>query len=204
MSEITIAVPTHNCSLYVRYVLDRLTHQKIPNLPVIAMDNGSTDGTIGLLSEIAGRNFYHKKSQEKNALQFRFFMGMHNPKDHPYVNAMKTRKAIAELVKTPYVFFLDPDVLIKPLILPRLLDEMKETGAPYVGLKYEPDTLDHANNKHLMLGATLWKLDKFLKVPEFKNEDLKNGCDCLHCFRSVKGGLHSRLNGAEHLKNVMI
>ncbi len=206
MSEITVAIPSYNAVMYLPYIFSRLQHQKIPNLPVILMDQGSRDGTQGWASSVMGNNFYAKKSQEKNALNFSFFQRQQDPKSHPYVNAMAARQGIAKLVKTKYVFFLDPDVLIKPLVLPRLIDEMENTGAPYMGLKYEPDALDaHPSGlKHIMLGATLWKTEKFLKVPEFTHNELKKGCDCNHCFRNTKGGLHSRINGAEHLKGVMI
>lgn len=203
MSEITVAIPSFNAMKYLPYVLERLQHQKIPNLQVLIWDNGSNDGTWGYLSNVCATNYFIKKSQEKNALNIAFFSHQQDLKKHPYVNAMIARKGLSKIVKTKYVFMLDPDVLIKPLSLPRLKQELEDSEADYVGMKYEPDALDlHKGQKHIMLGATLWKTEKFNSIPDFRNEDLKFGCDCNHCFRYAKG-VHGKMQ-AEHLKNVFI
>lgn len=215
MTDITVAIPSYNCSLYIRYVLDKLTHQKTPNLPVLIMDNGSTDGTIGLLSELMGRNFYQKKSQEKNALWLHFFQGIHEHSAHPWVNAFRTRRKLAELCRTEFIFFLDPDVALLPLTLPRLKRELiKNPKAAYIGIKYEPDTQDHNDelkHKHIMLGATLWRTKDFLALPPIYNENIGpyvegiRGCDCNFAYwqtlKRKKIALHSKIE-AEHLKNV--
>lgn len=207
MSEITVAIPSYNCVKYLPYVLSRLQHQKIPNLRVIIWDNGSTDGTVGYVQDVWASNYFAKNSQEKNALHIQFFSKPQNPKNHPYVNAMEARRQLAKLVKTPYVFFLDPDVLIRPLSLPRILQELKESNAGYIGMKYEPDALDHPNHKHIMLGATLWKTDLFLNLPICTNKDMQHGCDCNFSNREAKklgeDGIHSKLH-AEHLKGVFV
>lgn len=207
MSDITVAIPSFNCAKYLPYVLERLQHQKIPNLKVIIWDNGSTDGTIGYVQDVWANNHFTKKAQDKNSLVIQFFSKPQNNKNHPYVNAMYARKQLAKLVKTEYVFFLDPDVLIKPLSLPRLHQELLDTNVDYIGMKYEPDALDHPMHKHIMLGATLWKTDVFLKLPDCTNKDMQQGCDCNFCNREVIKlggiGIHSKIH-AEHLKNVFI
>lgn len=204
---ITVGIPSFNAVKYLPYILERLQHQKIPNLPVIIWDNGSWDGTVGYVSNVLATNYWAKKSQEKNGLNLYFFTKPQDSKQHPYVNAMAARKQIAALTKTPYLFFLDPDVLIRQMSLPRLKEELDESGAAYIGMKYEPDAMDHPQHRHIMLGATLWKTDVFQSLPVCTNEDIKKGCDCVFCYRAVEKtgqqGVHSRFN-AEHLKGVFV
>jgi glycosyltransferase involved in cell wall biosynthesis len=209
MSEIAVAIPNYNSVMYLPYVMTRLQHQKIPNLPVMIMDQGSTDGTMGWASEVMGRGYYNKKSQEKNAIILSVFSRLQDPKKHPYVNAMDARVQMARLARTPYIFFLDPDVLIKQLSLRRLQEFLEKEKAAYVGMKYEPDAYDGGHpmvkGKHIMMGATLWERETFLKIPEFTNEHMNQGCDCNFCYREIEKmgfkGLHSNIQ-AEHLKGV--
>src|SRR5574343_184888 len=126
MSEVTVGIPTYNCAMYLPYVLSKLKMQKIPNLPVIVYDNGSTDGTVGFCSEWFMNNHFKQNTKEENNLNFSFFAGLHDPSKEGWVNGQMTRKLIAKLVQTKYVFFLDPDVLIRPLVILRMLDQFKE------------------------------------------------------------------------------
>lgn len=181
---ITVGLPLYNCAHTVKAVLDKLTYQKIPNLQVIAYDNGSTDGTIGLMGELFARNYYlFKKAQERNNLILNFFTGIHHNDKHPYQNAMITRKHIASLTKTEYVFFLDSDVLLPPEAIPQLLKDFKKIkNCGEMGIRYEPDSA----HKHVMMGATLWRTQDFLKIPEFKDWDCKKTCDCNFCVKEVE------------------
>ena len=122
MSEITVGIPTFNAMKYLPYILEKLQHQKIPNLPVIIQDQGSVDGIHGYLSNISVTNWFSKKSQELNSLIIGFVAGRQDPKLHPYVNAMRARKSIAKSVKTEFVFFLDPDVALAPFTLKNMLE----------------------------------------------------------------------------------
>lgn len=210
MSEITVIIPSYNAAMYLPYVMTRLQHQKIPNLPVIVMDNGSTDGTSGLCGEWMARNYFQKKSQEKNAINFFYMQRQQSPKDHPYVSAMKARSAGARMVKTPYVFFLDADVLIRQNSLPKMLEFLQENNLAYCGMRYEPDSMDlqHIGGPaHIMMGATLWKKEIFLSLPECTNEHLRKTCDCNFCYNEVKKMGHKAAHfimSAEHCKGIFV
>lgn len=199
---ITVGIPLYNCASTIKAVLDQLTLQKIPNLQVIAYDNGSTDGTIGLMGELFARNYYlGKKSQEQNNLIMSFFTGIHDFNKHPYQNAMMTRKHIARLARTEFMFFLDADVLIQPYALPQLIKDFKSTKkCGELGIRYEPDSA----HKHVMMGATLWKTEDFLKIPEFGDWDCKKSCDCNFCVKEVekmgKVAMYHPDLSARHLK----
>lgn len=182
--EVTVAMPIFNASGTIKAVLDKLTYQKIPNLEVLMMDNGSTDGTIGLLSELCARNYYlHKKAQDRNNLLLKYFIGIHDHTKHPYENAQMTRKILARQVKTEFVFFLDTDVILPPFSIPRMLEAFKEEeNIGELGMRYEPDSA----HQHVMLGATLWRTKTFLDLPEFTKEHLSMGCDCNFAVKEVE------------------
>jgi glycosyltransferase involved in cell wall biosynthesis len=176
MSEVTVGIPIFNGAATIKGVLDRLTLMRIPNLPVLVYDNGSFDGTNGLMGELAGRGYYKgKQSQDKTTLDLKYFIGTHKNDEHPYQNALRTRHLIASIASTPYIFFLDSDVILPPnAILTLLEDFKKEDNCAFMGIRYEPDT----HSDHVMFGATMWKREDFLKSPQ--QFDVSKGCDCKH------------------------
>jgi len=171
---ITVGIPIFNGANTIKTVLDKLTLQRIPNLPVMVYDNQSTDGTIGLCSELSGRKYYANKIGKDNCtLNFNFFSGTHEP-NHPYQNALRTRKLIAKIATTEYIFFLDSDVILPPNSLLTLLEEHKQGQQMFTTIKYEPDC--DGRHNHIMFGASLWNRQDFLKLPD--GYDPAKGCDC--------------------------
>lgn len=187
--EVTVGIPVFNGSATIRGVLDRLTLQEFPNLKVFVYDNGSTDGTQGLMSELVARGFYGKKEQYKTSLDITFFPGLHDDKLIPYQNALVTRQKIAKLVNTEFIFFLDSDVIIQPYAMKQLLKQLKDNPSlGYVAIRYQSD----AHENHLMLGATMWRTEVFKRISFW---DGKVGCDCQHCRKEVEAmGLKGEFN----------
>ena len=171
MTEITVAIPALNSATSIKSCLDRLTQQKIPNLPVLVYDEGSIDGTTGLVSELVGRGYYKvKQNLSYSTLQLMLFQGGREGNKSAYQNALIGRQKLARIATTTYIFFLDADVMLPPNCLATLLkDFKKQKNCAYMGVRYEPDA------GHVMFGATIWKRDTFLKLGEW---DGTHGCDC--------------------------
>jgi cellulose synthase/poly-beta-1,6-N-acetylglucosamine synthase-like glycosyltransferase len=184
--QITVCIPTHNAAATLKVALEKLQLQRIPNLKVLIYDNGSRDGTAGMLGEVTATNFYQMKpALDKYGIDITFLVGTHNDKMSPYQNGLDTRHKLARLVTTEYIFFLDPDVLLTPNSIPQALEDFKkETDCGFMTIRYEPDA------GHVMLGATIFKTEVFRKI---KDWDGQNGCDCNHCAREVeKMGLKAK------------
>jgi GT2 family glycosyltransferase len=177
--NVTIAIPTYNAAQTMRVCLDRLQLQRVPNLKVFVYDNGSHDGTIGMVSELAGTKYYSAKpALDKYGIDISFFSGSHNDRMSAYQNGMDTRQKIGKLVSTEYIFFLDPDVILPPNAIPEMIEHFQNTPeAGFIGIQYEPDA------GHVMLGATLWRTEVFNKLGTW---DGKDGCDCNFAKREVE------------------
>lgn len=180
MADVTIAIPTFNAAQTLRVCLDKLQLQRIPNLKVFIYDNGSVDGTVGMLSELAATRFYAMKpALDKYTLDITFFAGQHDPTKSGYENGLLTRQKIAKMVNTEFLFLLDPDVLLSPNAIPQLLDDfLKEPDCGFMGIKYEPDA------GHVMLGATIWRTKVFREVGTWDGKE--GGCDCNFCANEMK------------------
>ena len=197
--NITVGIPIFNAAATIKAVLDRLTMMRIPGLSVIVYDNGSFDGTRGLLGELNGSKYYSRKIGKDNCvLDFKFFAGVHESK-HPYDNALRTRKLIAELAGTEYIFFLDADVILPPNALLALIEEAKIGNQMFIGIRYEPD----CGHDHVMFGATLWKTADFMRLPD--KYDPTKGCDCNYaCKWATQEGRPAKYHSwlmAYHLKH---
>ena len=171
--DISVGIPVFNCATTIKATLDRLTFMRIPNLRVICYDNGSLDGSMGLLSELVGRKYYQmQKDQDSCTLNLSCFQGQHY-NQHKHENILLTRQKIGELVQTEYVFFMDSDIILPANALQLLLEEFKKTNAMFMGIKYEPKHSD----MHVMFGATIWKTADFRQLP-VQDFDARKSCDC--------------------------
>lgn len=56
MPKISIIMPMLNSAQYLRECMDSVLHQSLKDIEVIVVDGGSTDGTLELLKEYAGRD----------------------------------------------------------------------------------------------------------------------------------------------------
>lgn len=53
---VSVVMPVYNAEAYLRQALDCLVKQNLPNIEIICVDDGSTDGSYGILQEYAQRD----------------------------------------------------------------------------------------------------------------------------------------------------
>ena len=53
--KISVIVPAYNVEKYLRRCLDSLVYQTYPYLEILVIDDGSTDGTRGIIEEYVSR-----------------------------------------------------------------------------------------------------------------------------------------------------
>lgn len=53
--KISVIVPAYNVEKYLRRCLDSLVYQTYPHLEILVIDDGSTDGTRGIIEEYVSR-----------------------------------------------------------------------------------------------------------------------------------------------------
>ena len=70
--KISVIVPAYNVEKYLRRCLDSLVYQTYPHLEILVIDDGSTDGTRGIIEEyvsrFAGKVFLY--AQERETTEF--------------------------------------------------------------------------------------------------------------------------------------
>ncbi len=57
LPKLSIVIPSYNQAGFLAGALDSLAAQKYPNLEVIVIDGGSTDGTVELRERLVGEHF---------------------------------------------------------------------------------------------------------------------------------------------------
>ncbi len=101
-AEVCVSIVTFNSSAYIRRCLDAVLCQKGARLDVVVVDNASTDGTLEILAEYRGQIRVIANARNEG-----FAAGQNR--------AIRSSKAAWALV-------LNPDVLLTPEFLERLLD----------------------------------------------------------------------------------
>ena len=120
MPKISILIPAYNVERYVARSLDSVISQTFNDLEVIVVDDGSTDGTLAVLHEYAG-----KDPRIKVVV-------------HPEnCGVLWTRKTCVEASSGDYLMFVDSDDALKPDACDRLYSEAIGNEADMVVAGYE-------------------------------------------------------------------
>ena len=64
LPRISVVVPSYNQGHFLRECLDSIFCQRYPNLEVVVMDGGSTDGSVSILREYAPRLTYWRSERD--------------------------------------------------------------------------------------------------------------------------------------------
>lgn len=112
--KLSVIIPVYNAEDSLSTCLESVLRTEGIDMEVICVDDGSTDATASLLSEIAGKD---------SRLRW---------KTCAHAGVSSTRNAALEMVQGDYITFVDSDDTIEPWLLPALLEAAVETGADCV------------------------------------------------------------------------
>ena len=112
---ISIIIPIYNRQNVIEECIRSVEAQSHQNYEVILVDDGSTDDTVSVCRDLAAQNPKIKLTEAS----------------HGGVSA--ARNLAMELAFGDYLFFLDSDDVIHPLLLEDLLKGMEESGAEIGG-----------------------------------------------------------------------
>src|SRR5215472_19008544 len=93
-NSVTVTLVTYNSGRFIKRCLESVLEQNYPNFNVVVVDNASTDGTIDILEQFAGRCRIYYNDQN---------IGF----------AAAQNQAIA-LSQSEWILTLNPDVLLLP------------------------------------------------------------------------------------------
>lgn len=129
----SVIVPVYNVELYLRECLDSVLNQSFTNWEVVCVNDGSTDGSAGILEEYAGRENRMKVISQPNG------------------GLSAARNTGLKAASGEYVLFLDSDDWLEPFALEVLASNLNgEDMLCFSGCRYfenerayhEPDRLE--------------------------------------------------------------
>lgn len=109
--KVSVIIPIYNRREYIYDCINSLLCQTHRNFEAIIIDDGSTDGTVEICKKLA-----------ENDIRIKFFQSSHG-------GVSAARNCALEYATGEYVFFLDSDDMIYPLMLETLVREMKKHSA---------------------------------------------------------------------------
>jgi|GEM_PF-374899 len=112
--KITIILPVYNVEPYLRQCLDSVINQTMPEIQVICVNDGSTDGSREILQEYADRDSRIEIIDQENQ------------------GAGSARNAAYPYIKGKYTYFADPDDWLKLNLCEKTHAVLEETGADAV------------------------------------------------------------------------
>lgn len=186
-SLVTILIPVYNVEAYLPQCLDSVTGQTYKHLQIVAIDDGSSDGSWDILRKYASRDdrieIYHQENQGVAA----------------------TRNHLLEKVKGEYVLFVDSDDWMEADMVESLLALAVEYDSPFVMCdrvindekpENKPQTVKvltrdeaiHDFLRHEYFIGSLW--NKLIRSSLLHNErfhcGISYGEDALFCWRVLQ------------------
>lgn len=117
--KISVIVPAYNVEKYLRRCLDSLVHQTYPNMEIIVINDGSTDGTKEIVEEFAcryeGKVFVYNQENAGQAV---------------------ARNNGISYATGDYIGFVDSDDFVSPRMYEYLIREAEEKGCDLVTCGY--------------------------------------------------------------------
>ncbi|MCQ2390706.1 MAG: glycosyltransferase [Kiritimatiellae bacterium] len=107
----SVIIPCYNVEPYLVSALESLQAQTFSDFEIIAIDDGSTDGTAALLANFAARETRLQVVSQTNR------------------GVSAARNKGLDLARGRYVFFVDPDDTAHPEMLSKGISQLEKTGA---------------------------------------------------------------------------
>lgn len=117
---ISVIVPIYNMESLLPRCLDSLAAQTLRDLEIICVDDGSTDGSGGIVRKYASGDSRFRLITQENS------------------GRAEARNAGIRAAAAPYLGFADPDDYVEPDMYERLYRLAKESGADMVQCSYSP------------------------------------------------------------------
>lgn len=108
---VSIIIPVYNTEAYLRDCVQSALAQSYPHFELILIDDGSEDGSASLCASLCGED-----------RRIRFL-------PRPHMGVSTARNAGMEAAGGKYLFFLDSDDTMHPLLLEALVHLCEGTGA---------------------------------------------------------------------------
>lgn len=118
MNKISVIIPMYNSQDYIGQCLRSVISQTYRNLEVLVIDDGSTDKSVEIC-----QSYCQKDKRIRLLLQ-----------EHGGVSVARNRGL--DTAKGAYLFFLDSDDMIHPLLLEEMARHMGQSGTKLVFCKY--------------------------------------------------------------------
>lgn len=117
---ISVIVPIYNMEPLLPRCLDSLAAQTLRDLEIICVDDGSTDGSGGIVRKYASGDSRFRLITQENS------------------GRAEARNAGIRAAAAPYLGFADPDDYVEPDMYERLYRLAEESGADMVQCSYSP------------------------------------------------------------------
>lgn len=108
---VSIIIPAFNVDYYVEKTIESILNQTYTNIEIICVDDGSTDQTLQILSDLEAKDTRVKVFSKKNE------------------GVTLARKYGFEQAQGEYIGFVDADDLIEPMMYKKLYDNLIEYNA---------------------------------------------------------------------------
>lgn len=176
--------------MLLTYLLD----QDIHDLKVLIADNDSTDGTPEMVDAQLKNHFWTRPNKPYLDIALKRAGSVAGG---PENNIPYMRRYLSEFVLTPYIFFLDSDVLLPPGILKPVFLEFltRKAHVGIYGIRYE------AKADHVKMGASFMDTSVARKI-NWKID--AHACECRSAHIQLGsmnlGSDYTELSQARHLK----
>jgi glycosyltransferase involved in cell wall biosynthesis len=140
---ISLVIPMYNAERHVLACLDSVARQTYPGFECLCVDDGSTDGTAGIVGDYAARDARFKLHRQVNA------------------GCSAARNAGLRLASAPYLAFLDADDLLHPQAFEILLRLLEAQAADAASFRYRsvPETFVLSDTERVAVEAVSATVD---------------------------------------------
>lgn len=153
MCKISVIIPVYNAEPFLRQCLQSVLGQTYRNLEILAIDDGSTDRSAEICREL---------SQTDNRIQ------VHSRENG---GVSRARNYGLDIAAGEYIFFLDSDDAIHPLLLEEMMGQARNRGAEMIFcdcIRMNGREIDHALAKASAEdGRPLWQIADGEKAEEW-------------------------------------
>jgi len=180
---ISVIIPVYNGARHLRRCIDSVIACGFEGMEILALNDGSTDGSVGIIAEY----------QERYPKQVRSF-------SHENIGVARTRNKGVDLARGEYILFLDQDDWFDKDYIETFYRAIKESGADVViGGYRRPDARGDivlqrilpGNGYYRFISASAWgKIHRasYLKAQGIRFFDNKIGEDVVFSLQEATSG----------------